>query len=268
MRHGGIHVFGGTSEARQLCSLLDARGMPYSLSVATDTGKNLAAALQGDIHVGRLDAEAMIEWLRTRHIGWVIDAAHPYATQLRVNVREACRVLQVPLLRYERPSELAAIRDPLLIMVADTAAACEAARGCGPRVLLTTGSKDLAHYRAALADKTLIARVLPTANVLRECEALGFGVETLIAMKGPFDAALNAAIYRQCAADVVITKESGAEGGYQDKIRPALALGIPCIVIRRPAQSAAETADSVVYGDVISSAEEFEACLQARERQL
>ena len=260
MSQGGIHVFGGTSEARRLCSLLEAHGLSYSLSVATDTGKEVAGALQGDIHVGRLDAAQMTAWLQARQVRRVIDAAHPYAARLRSHIRTACRTLQIGLLRYERPSELDALHDPLLIKVADTAAACRAARTLGTRVLLTTGSKDLAHYRASLPDKTLIARVLPTADVLRECEALGFGVDTLIAMKGPFDAALNAAIYRQCAADVVITKESGAAGGYQEKIRPALALGLPCIVIRRPLPAADEA-----YGEVIASAEEFKACLQAWE---
>ena len=58
----------------------------------------------------------------------------------------------------------------------------------------------------------------------------------------------------------MITKESGAAGGYQEKIRPALALGLPCIVIRRPLPAADEA-----YGEVIASAEEFKACLQAWE---
>ena len=35
-------------------------------------------------------------------------------------------------------------------------------------------------------------------------------------------------------ADVVITKESGAEGGYLDKVRPALDAGLDCIVLTRP----------------------------------
>lgn len=44
----------------------------------------------------------------------------------------------------------------------------------------------------------------------------------------------NAAFYHQCRADVVITKASGAEGGYQEKVQPCLDAGIPCIVIARP----------------------------------
>ncbi|MDI9843351.1 precorrin-6A/cobalt-precorrin-6A reductase, partial [Pseudomonas aeruginosa] len=83
--------------------------------------------------------------------------------------------------------------------------ACEVARHFGQRVLLTTGSKDLARWRAGLGDKTLLARVLPVADVIAQCAALGFGVGEIFALCGPFSAAFNAAFYRQCRADVVIT---------------------------------------------------------------
>jgi precorrin-6A/cobalt-precorrin-6A reductase len=33
----------------------------------------------------------------------------------------------------------------------------------------------------------------------------------------------------------MITKASGAEGGYREKVQPCLDAGIPCIVITRPA---------------------------------
>ncbi len=52
---------------------------------------------------------------------------------------------------------------------------------------------------------------------------------------------------------MVITKESGAEGGYQQKIEPCIALGIPCIVVERPA-----SANTDYYGEVITSLNELE----------
>jgi precorrin-6A/cobalt-precorrin-6A reductase len=253
-----IHLFGGTSDARALCAVLDELQLEYSVSVATDTGRELAGDIGGQIHVGRMDEQAMTRWFAAGKVREVIDAAHPYATALRANIQAACQTLGIRLLRFERPSELECIRHPLLTVVDDTDAACVAARQLGKRVLLTTGSKDLAHYRQALFDKHLITRVLPTAAVLRECEALGLGVEQIIAMKGPFDAELNRAIYRACQADLVITKESGAEGGYQDKVRPCIELGIPCIVIRRPA-----TPHTHRSGVVIHTPDALKTCLAA-----
>ncbi|CPR21696.1 cobalt-precorrin-6A reductase [Brenneria goodwinii] len=247
-----IHVFGGTSDARLICQALDAAGESYRLSVATDTGKQLAGNIAGEVVVGRMDKDEMADFLASRQVRWVVDASHPYADVLHRNVAAACRRLQLPLTRYQRPSDIDAIAHPLLHKTDSLETACAIARPLGRRVLLTTGSKDLAAYRQNLPDKHLLVRVLPTAAVLAQCEALGLGVEQIIAQCGPFSAAFNQALYEHCRPDVVITKESGAPGGYQQKVAPCLALNIPCIVICRPAP-----AEDAVPADRVASLDEF-----------
>lgn len=231
-----IHVFGGTSDARLICQQLDTAGERYSLSVATEAGWQLAGDIRGEVVVGRMDAAAMVEFLINRQVRWVIDASHPYADLLSHNVAAACEQIKVSLTRYQRPSEIEVFNHPQLYKVDSVTAACSVAQGLGPRVLLTTGSKQLAEYQQGLAGKTLLVRVLPTAEVLSQCEALGLGVSQIIALRGPFSAQFNQALYAFCQPDVVITKESGAQGGYQEKVAPCLALNIPCIVVRRPAE--------------------------------
>ncbi|TDB61680.1 cobalt-precorrin-6A reductase [Photorhabdus khanii] len=252
MSHPAIHVFGGTSDARLICRALDAAGERYRLSVATDAGRQLAGDIQGEVVVGRMDAEAMVHYFYQHQVGWVIDASHPYADALTHNVIAACRQLSLRFTRYQRPSEIDLLHHPLLHKVDSVEAACDVARTLGPRVLLTTGSKQLALYQRLLPGKTLLVRVLPTAEVLVQCEALGLGVDHIIALRGPFTAEFNHALYEFCHPDVVMTKESGAEGGYQQKVAPCLALNIPCIVVCRPAQTL--QADE---GEQISSLDEF-----------
>ncbi|MEC5317822.1 cobalt-precorrin-6A reductase [Brenneria populi subsp. brevivirga] len=249
MSEAVIHVFGGTSDARLICRALDEAGEPYRLSVATETGKQLAGGIAGEVVVGRMDADEMAAYLSARGVRWVIDASHPYADALHANVAAACRRLRLPLTRYRRPSDIDAIDHPLLHKAQSLEAACAIARRLGPRVLLTTGSKELAQYRRNLPDKQLLVRVLPTAAVLAQCEALGLGVEQIIAQCGPFSAAFNQALYQHCRPDVVITKESGAPGGYQQKVAPCLALNIPCIVICRPAAADDEPSDGIASLD-------------------
>ncbi|MDA5543587.1 MULTISPECIES: cobalt-precorrin-6A reductase [Yersinia] len=247
-----IHIFGGTSDARLICQLLDEAGERYSLSVATDAGKQLAGDIGGEILVGRMDAAEMADFLINRQVRWVVDASHPYADLLSDNVAAACGQSKVALTRYQRPSEIAALNHPLLYKVDSAAAACAVAQDLGPRVLLTTGSKQLAEYQQGLTGKTLLARVLPTAAVLSQCEALGLGVDNIIALRGPFSAQFNHALYEFCQPDVVITKESGAQGGYQEKVAPCLALNIPCIVVRRPAAVVLGS-----FGQQVTSLDEF-----------
>ncbi|STV73040.1 Cobalt-precorrin-6x reductase [Klebsiella michiganensis] len=233
--HGEVLVMGGTSDARALCQQLDAAQVKYTLSVATPTGQQLAGDIRGQVRCGRLELEEMIAWLKANRTRWVIDASHPYAEAVSRNIVRACETAGVLLSRYQRPEQLSGLTHPLLYTVESIEQACEVARRFGQRVLLTTGSKDLARWRAGLGEKTLLARVLPVADVIAQCAGLGFGVGEIFALCGPFSAEFNAAFYRQCRADVVITKASGAEGGYQEKVQPCLDAGIPCIVITRPA---------------------------------
>ena len=56
----------------------------------------------------------------------------------------------------------------------------------------------------------------------------------LIAMQGPFSEELNEALIRQLHIGILVTKESGNNGGYEEKISAVRNTGIDCMVIRRP----------------------------------
>ncbi|KLU16462.1 MULTISPECIES: cobalt-precorrin-6A reductase [Xenorhabdus] len=236
MKQPLIHIFGGTSDARQICVMMDIAGINYSLSVATPAGAQQAMGIRGEIVTGRMEAEEMAEYLQKRGTKRVIDASHPYAERLSQNIVGACQKLAIPLIRYIRPSDIDAVEHPLIYKVATIKQACEIATGLANRILLTTGSKQLADYVAHLPGKTVLARVLPTADVLALCESCGLSVDQIFALKGPFSADFNRAFYQFCQAEVVITKESGEQGGFREKVEPCLSLGLPCIVLCRPGQ--------------------------------
>ena len=100
-------------------------------------------------------------------------------------------------------------------------------------VLIATGSKNLATYVKLLKGKKLVARVLPTSEVIRSCEAMGLNADNIIALKGPFSKDINVALLKHSKIEVVITKESGFAGGFIDKIEACEELGLPVIIIRR-----------------------------------
>lgn len=238
---GKIHVFGGTSDAVRLCQMFEQLGLNYSVSVATEAGKEAANQLIGKVCVGRLSIEQMVSFFVDHKINLVIDATHPFATEVSQNILKATSEKKIPSIRYERPSQINLVDNPLLIKVLDINEACAEAKKLGKTVFLTTGSKDLPYYHQQLPEKKIIARVLPTANVIQSCVDLGMGIDQIVAIKGPFSQEMNGAMYRFYQPDVVITKESGNEGGYQEKVLPCLALKIPCIVICRPEPTATES---------------------------
>ncbi len=229
-----VLVFGGTSDALSLCEALTERDVRFTLSVATEEGKHSAKRYADQVVFGRMDASQMREFIEVNGVDYVIDAAHPYAQALRLTIVVACESARCPVMRYERPSSASSLESPLVIKAQNVIDACRKVTDSQKKVLLTTGSKDLESFKRMLRDKTLFARVLPVADVITECNALGLGIENIIAMKGPFTRNMNQALYEMIQPDVVITKESGQVGGFDEKVEPCIELGITCIVIERP----------------------------------
>jgi precorrin-6x reductase len=104
----------------------------------------------------------------------------------------------------------------------------------GQRILLTTGSKDLSKFTQAAPSKDWFCRVMPDAASLATARQAGIPSSRTIAMVGPFSANLNTAILRDWNISGIITKESGPEGGLQEKLDAAEELKLPIVVIRRP----------------------------------
>ena len=55
-----------------------------------------------------------------------------------------------------------------------------------------------------------------------------------IAMQGPASAELDAALLRHLGAVVLVTKDSGAAGGLDEKLRAAELAGATAVVVERP----------------------------------
>ncbi|MEG1501539.1 MAG: precorrin-6A/cobalt-precorrin-6A reductase, partial [Clostridiales bacterium] len=89
------------------------------------------------------------------------------------------------------------------------------------------------HFFAHLGSR-ILARVLPTSDILKKCEDLGLAANQIIAVQGPFSADFNLAVYRDHQIDILVTKDSGPEGGVGEKVYPALAAGLQVLMIRRP----------------------------------
>jgi len=101
--------------------------------------------------------------------------------------------------------------------------------------LVTTGSKELKKYTALTDYKNRVyARVLSTAEVAAACKEIGFEGKNLICMQGPFSEELNYAMLKQLNAAYLVTKCSGAAGGFEEKCEAALRAGAKLIMIGRP----------------------------------
>ncbi|WP_318360515.1 precorrin-6A reductase [uncultured Agathobaculum sp.] len=223
-------IFSGTTEGHELCRFLSKNSVQAEVFVATEYGATVMEPMDGiTIHEGRLDEKEIAERLTSDTL--LIDATHPYAAAVTDNLRAACAEAGARYERLLRP----ALPFENCEIVLDTAAAVDWLNAHPGRVLLTTGSKELEAYTAVQDYRERVfPRVLPTASVLEKCSVLGFPGAHIIAMQGPFSQAMNAALLREIGADILVTKDTGASGGFAEKVAAAKEISAKVLVIARP----------------------------------
>ena len=241
-------IFAGTSEGRELSRALAEAGAKVVVSVASEVGAEEQGVFRGvQVEVGPKEADEIRAMIRDADL--VIDATHPYAVIVTDNIRRAAEAEGVECLRLLRDeSESAPQESEDIFYVKDAAEAARLAEKIGGRVLLTTGSKELKTYAQCLDPEMLYPRVLPVVSSIQACEEAGIPHRNIIAIQGPFSEELNKAVLQDYRIDLMITKDSGAAGGFGEKICAAGKCGVPVCVIRRPEEEGLSFDQILAYG--------------------
>ena len=223
-----ILVLGGTAEARSLARALVDDGLPLVSSLA---GRVAAPALPvGEVRIGGFGGpEGLRRFLEQRQITAVVDATHPFAAQMSRHAVLAATAVGCPLLRLARPGWSDHPDASRWTWVADAAAAVVAGASAR-RPFLTTGRQSLESF-LPWADRQALVRVveLPTF-VLPE-------PWRVVRSRGPYAYPTECGLMEEHRVDLLVTKDSG--GSYtQAKLAVAADLGVPVVVIRRPAETA------------------------------
>jgi cobalt-factor III methyltransferase len=230
-----VWVFSGTSDGNALASELAGSEYSVIVSTASEYGQELVAENFPGLIVrsGKIGVEARRRELRQSDAKAIVDATHPFATEITGQLIGLARELGIPYVRYERPQ----VRGrPTAIYCRDTAAAAAEAVGKGTRIFLATGTKDLSTFleHGLAMERQWFARVAPDPASLERALRLGIPRAHLCAMQGPFSKEFNEALWRSWEIDCVVTKDSGEAGGFQAKVDAAQAMGAALIVVERP----------------------------------
>ena len=228
-----IFLIAGTEDARKLAEFLLNRGFDITASVVSEYGRKLLETCAGvKINDKPLDRDELTLILRGGKFDCLVDASHPYAKNVSTNAISAAQAAKIFYVRYER-AEIDFDYEKIFRVDSYEAAALKA-RELGKNIFLTTGSRTLKIFVDLLKDCNLTARVLPTADVLAQCEALGLTPKQIVAMQGAFSVELNAELFKHADAEVIVTKNSGQIGGADTKIAAAQLLNLPVVMIDRP----------------------------------
>lgn len=232
-----VLILAGTTEASELARRL--AGDPRFEATLSLAGRTSAPKLQPiATRIGGFGgADGLANFLREQRIEAVIDATHPYAALISANAVVACTRTSVALASLVRPPWRPDSGDSWNVVPTATAAAL--ALGQTPRhVFLSVGRQEL-HRFAPFSQHRYIARLIerPQGTALPHNLAL-------LQQRGPFDYDAELRLLRDHRIDVIVSKNSGGSATYP-KIEAARALGLPVIMIARPAKPLGELVTGV-----------------------
>lgn len=230
-----ILIFGGTTEGRELAEFCSGRGIKACISVTTDYGAKLLPQNKNiKIIVGKLDFLQIKKLISENNFSYVIDATHPYAMLATENIKRACGELQKKYYRVVREKNSVLSRiiadniDDVVLYL----------NRSEKRILSTFGSKELSALTNVNNYKNRIwVRVLPTDEIIEYCANMSFDKDKIIFGKGPFPFEENIQHIKASSAEILVTKEGGATGGYSQKVQAAKACGIEIVTLKRPAEN-------------------------------
>ena len=235
-----ILIFFGTGDANRIAAdLLQEFGSDVRLQLSL-AGRTSAPRLPDGIPVrigGFGGAEGIISCLGSEKIDLVIDATHPYATQISSHIAQACHAVATPCIQFQRSAWQKTDKDRWII-VRSLAEAAQILPEHGKRALIASGRKDLAHFEGL--EKTWL--LVRTVESPKDPFNLTLG-EWLIA-RGPFTVEGEIELLQRHKIDVIVSKNSGGDAT-EAKILAARELNIPIIMVERPGAAPVEQAEKI-----------------------
>ncbi|MCM3566030.1 cobalt-precorrin-6A reductase [Hydrogenophaga intermedia] len=231
-----ILLLGGTSEASALAGCLAERGENAVLSYAGRVSQPKAQPIP--VRIGGFGGvPGLVRYLQEHHVTHLVDATHPFATQMSRHAVEAAQQTGIALLALTRPPWRAGPGDRWQA-VPDMAAAVAALAGPPKRVLLALGRLHCAefaaqpqhHYILRLVDAPIEPPALPH--------------HTVVVSRGPFGVSGDLALMRRQGVDIVVAKNAGGVGA-EAKLHAARSLGLPVVMVERPPIAHRREASSV-----------------------
>lgn len=230
-----VCIFGGTTEGRLIAEFLNDYNIKADLFIATEYGEQFIKDLSNvTVHPKRLKKEHMIELFQKNNFNCVVDATHPFAKIVSQNAKEAteyCNIKYYRIIRETVKNEYAMYYDSIEDIV-------KYLNNFKGNILLTTGSKDLNKFtKVTNFEERIFVRILPMESSLKKAIELGYSNRNIICMQGPFSVELNAAMINSINAEFLVTKESSASGGFDEKVMSCDKTNCQCLVLKKPEES-------------------------------
>jgi precorrin-6A/cobalt-precorrin-6A reductase len=217
-------VLAGTYEAREICEALGKIRIPAVASLAGVTRKPENLSIETRIG-GFGGTKGFREFLTDKQISWVIDATHPFATEMTKTAVNECLDLNIPHVIVQRLGWLPEEGDDWRSI--DSLQMLDEIIPRGSVVFLGTGRQVLSEY-SNMDGRKLLCRVVDEPS-----QPFPFENGEYLVGRPPFSVQEEVALFKKLQVDWLVVKNSGGSGG-ASKLVAARQLGIPVAMLNRP----------------------------------
>ena len=222
-----ILILGGTTEGRLAVRVCDAAGKPYWYSTRGELQQ--IECNNGEHITGAMDFAGMSKFCALHGVRLLIDAAHPFAVSLHETVAAVAESLDIPAVRVER---VYPERDSSTVWCEDYSDAIARLESDGiGRLLALTGVQTISKLEPYWRKHDCYFRILRREESSVKALEQGIDPSRLVYYQEEDEAAL----IERLRPEAILTKESGASGGFLEKLSAAFSAGIPVYVVKRPA---------------------------------
>ncbi len=230
-------ILGGTIDAAELATrVAPIQGLEAITSLAGRTRE--PSVPLGDLRIGGFGGVAgLASYLRVMQIDLLIDATHPFASQISFNAADAATEVGVPRLMLIRPPWKKESGDSW-IEVDSVESAAASLQNQAQRVFLTIGRQELAAF-ARLDRIWFLMRMIdpPTDDAL-------VPTGRILCDRGPFTLNDERQILIHNNIDTIVSKNSGGDAT-KPKIIAARELGVKVVMVNRPGIPSGEQVNDV-----------------------
>ena len=218
-------ILGGTTEASSLAEYISKTDVKATISYAGRVERIRQQPIPKRIG-GFGGITGLVRYLKSENITHVVDATHPFASQMSQNAIAACQQADLPLVALTRPAWQAQSGDQWH-HVKDIPAAAAALPAEARRIMLAIGRMHLSQFYHR-PEHFYLLRLVDEPDIAPTFPQMAMEIS-----RGPFTTADDIALMARHDINLIVAKNAGGKGAYA-KIAAARERGIEVIMIDRP----------------------------------
>lgn len=240
-----ILVFSGTKEGNLIIKELATAGMNIIASFSSIYGKDAIDDCLNDylknpvgritVNEKKLDLVEILNLIENYKIKIIIDATHPFAINITKNAMVAAEVKKIKYIRFER-KELPVVKSKNIRYFENFSSSLNFLDGFSGNIFFTIGSNNLKEYSTIISNSSreVYVKVLPTVESIEKALKAGAKTKQIVAFYGFWGKDTLKSFIFEKSIKAVVTKQSGASGGENEKILASEETGCNLIIIKRP----------------------------------